>query len=72
MAYSLQKCVDCGRELSKTATTCNNCNSTDPSGKKRLNDRIHLWVTALIVVAIIITGGLWYTGLIDLPALPFR
>lgn len=33
MSSQLQNCVDCGKALSRTATTCGNCSSTDPFGK---------------------------------------
>lgn len=72
MSSQLQNCVDCGKALSRTATTCGNCSSTDPFGKKRRSDRFYQWVVGLCVTAIIIAAGLWYMGLLDVPGLLLR
>ncbi|EHK1083490.1 hypothetical protein JKW46_004914, partial [Escherichia coli] len=72
MSSQLQNCVDCGKALSRTATTCGNCSSTDPFGKKRRNDRLHKWFAGLFITATIIAGGLWYMGLLDVPGLLLR
>jgi hypothetical protein len=47
MSSQLQNCVDCGKALSRTATTCGNCSSTDPFGKKRRSDRFYQWFVGL-------------------------
>jgi hypothetical protein len=36
----LKPCVDCGKQLSRTAKECGGCDSTDPFGKKRLESKI--------------------------------
>ncbi|MCW7300991.1 hypothetical protein OHD23_27815 [Escherichia coli] len=72
MSSQLQNCVDCGKALSRTATTCGNCSSTDPFGKKRRNDRLHQWFAGLFITATIIAGGLWYMGILDVPGLLLR
>ncbi|MEQ5448394.1 hypothetical protein, partial [Escherichia coli] len=46
--------------------------STDPFGKKRRSDRFYQWFAGLFITAIIIAGGLWYMGLLDVPGLLLR
>ncbi len=72
MSSQLQNCVDCGKALSRTATTGENCSTTDPVGKKRRSDRFYQCFGALNMTAIIIAGGLWYMGLLDVPGLLLR
>ncbi|WP_152625251.1 hypothetical protein [Cellvibrio sp. OA-2007] len=53
---ALVKCVDCGRSLSATATDCGGgCNSTDPFGKKRAEQKAQLvlMLVGLVVFALV-------------------
>ncbi len=47
---ALYECIDCVKKLSPTATTCNGCNSTDPFGKRRAEDKTK-FILALIGTA---------------------
>lgn len=71
MSTQLKTCIDCGKALSRTATTCGNCSSTDPFGKKRRSDRFYQWVVGVFITIVLIVGGLWYTGLLDMQKLLF-
>lgn len=65
MAGKLEHCVDCDKPLSRTAIVCNGCNSTDPFGKKRLNDKIHLYFCSGVGVLALTITILWSSGLIN-------
>lgn len=39
---ALVQCVDCGKSLSSTATDCNGCNSRDPFGSKRADQKVQM------------------------------
>lgn len=39
---ALVQCVDCGKGLSSTATDCNGCNSRDPFGSKRAEQKMQM------------------------------
>ncbi|BEM75663.1 hypothetical protein SME36J_50860 (plasmid) [Serratia marcescens] len=65
MGDALKPCVDCGKGLSRTAQVCNECNSTDPFGGKRLNDKIHLYFVVALSVVFLAGIGLWQLGIID-------
>lgn len=62
MHLKLKECIDCGKPLSRTAKVCNGCNSTDPFGSKRLNDKIHRYIVTFVILILLIIGGLWYLG----------
>lgn len=49
---ALCECIDCGKKLSPTASTCNGCNSTDPFGKRRAEEK-----TKLILALVAVTGA---------------
>lgn len=65
MEAKLKNCVDCGKPLSVTAQSCNECNSTDPFGSKRFNDKLHATIVTVCIIAALVIGGLWYTGIIN-------
>lgn len=65
MATNLKRCIDCGKPLSVTAQVCNECNSTDPFGGTRLNNKIYWFVMTILTITALTVGGLWYTGLIN-------
>lgn len=51
---ALHECIDCGKKLSSTAVTCNNCNSTDPFGAKRAEEKLTMQMVAAAVVLIVL------------------
>lgn len=53
---ALCKCIDCGNELSPTATGCNKCNSTDPFGIRRANVKFQ---NILMFGLLVLMGGIW-------------
>lgn len=65
MTGKLKHCVDCDKPLSRTAVVCNACNSTDPFGKKRLNDKIHLFFCFAVGVPVLTVTILWALDLIN-------
>lgn len=65
MGEALKPCVDCGKGLSRTAQVCNQCNSTDPFGGKRLNNKIHLYFVLLVAVILLTAAALTYLDVID-------
>ncbi|WP_417664796.1 DUF2116 family Zn-ribbon domain-containing protein [Raoultella ornithinolytica] len=53
MNTHLRPCVDCGKELSRTATSCNQCQSSDPFGKKRRARKRESIFMIIILVALV-------------------
>lgn len=53
----LRPCVDCGNNLSPTATQCGQCNSTDPFGTRRAEEKFKLIMIGLIVVVVLAGVG---------------
>lgn len=49
---ALIQCVDCSKNLSPTATDCNGCNSRDPFGNKRAEQKAQL--TLILIGASVI------------------
>ncbi len=69
MAGKLRACVDCGNQLSVTATGCGKCNSTDPFGKKRADQKAQLvLLLAGATIVACVAGYMYFTGT-SLPAL---
>lgn len=65
MKSNLKSCVDCGKSLSTTAQSCNECSSSDPFGTQRHNDKVHrIFVSTLAVLALVV-GGMWYAGIVN-------
>ena len=60
---ALVKCVDCGKQLSPTAVHCNGCNSTDPFGIKRDQERLKM---QLSIVGLGVVGVVWLAFHFDL------
>lgn len=62
MKNRLRPCVDCGKELSPTATSCNQCQSSDPFGNKRRKMRnsniFMIIVFAVLLIYLCATGTL--------------
>lgn|GEM_PF-1996733 len=69
MAGKLRACVDCGNQLSVTAQGCSKCDSTDPFGKKRADQKAQL-ALLLVGAAIVacVAAYMHFTGT-TLPAL---
>ena len=63
----LRKCVDCGNGLSETAKECGNCKSTDPFGGKRATEKAQMTLFIIVILALIVTAILQYTGIINIP-----
>ncbi len=53
---ALCECIDCRKKLSPTATTCNGCNSTDPFGQRRAEEKARL---ILVLIGIAGAGLVW-------------
>ncbi len=52
---ALTQCVDCGKGLSPTATDCNNCNSKDPFGVRRGEQKAQITLVLLLLGMIALT-----------------
>lgn len=50
----LKPCVDCGKNLSVTATNCQDCNSTDPFGRSRAQRSLEGKIIFSIIIIIIL------------------
>lgn len=53
---ALNECVDCGKGLSPTAQTCGGCNSIDPFGRKRADDKLK---SILMMIGIAVVAVIW-------------
>ena len=62
MASKLRPCVDCRKLLSPTASSCGECNSTDPFGVRRAEQKFQLIMVIVALVAIVIVFGFWKLG----------
>lgn len=52
---ALIQCIDCGKNLSPTATDCNGCNSRDPFGSKRAEEKAKLTLTLIGAIILGVT-----------------
>lgn len=69
MAGQLQKCIDCGTDLSITAKECGVCKSTDPFGTQRFNEKMKMMGFLLVVAVAVIVGALAYFNIIDVKSI---
>lgn len=65
MEAKMKRCVNCGKPLSVTAKSCNECNSTDPFGIKRQADKLQMYLVLAGIIAVLVIGGLWHAGIIN-------
>lgn len=63
---ALQQCVDCHQQLSPTAKTCNKCNSTDPFGRARAEQKAKDRVTWFGLGLAVCVAVAFYFGFIDI------
>lgn len=60
---NLRPCVDCGKLLSPTASSCSSCNSTDPFGARRADDKIKGMLFIVVIIAAALFFAAWkFTG----------
>ncbi len=57
----LRSCVDCDNQLSPTAQVCGKCNSTDPFGTKRAEEKFKaiMFVIAILFFLLLFGAGKW-------------
>ncbi len=57
----LVECVECGKELSKSADTCSNCHSSDPFEIKKRKER-YSRIFGAIIFTIGLAGFIYYVN----------
>jgi ribosomal protein L40E len=60
----LRSCVDCDNQLSPTAQVCGKCNSTDPFGIKRADEKFKVIMLTIAILVFLSFFGAWkWTGI---------